>query len=129
MSSHITPELIHLGIEGPIERGYCKRLVKPDLSRKLQKPMLQPATNEECRRAEAMAIELRGKMYLPLFFMQQISKRFYCRLYSNPNYFSYRTYLMPNCKRFSKSGPRGKMLPLDMAIAVMRGDIAYPKNP
>lgn len=124
-----TPELLYLGIEGPIERA---RIIPTDrrfapIGRaprdKMRAHRLIVATPAQLATARRHAFTHQSQKYLTLRELWHIGAHFNSRLYTAPGFRGYRADLLP-----VPGYERVMMLPLGKALALMRGTPSYPKN-
>lgn len=127
----ITPELIHLGIEGPIERVKV-RISKPYRSTwtpaaaaALRLTRNVPLSTTEYGQLQCRLMTHQGTVYVLLRDISACARRMYYRIYEGRGYGYAKAYAahisMPN-------GRKAHAIEWGCALAVMRGDSAYPQK-
>lgn len=123
----MTPELKHLGIAGPIERIFKPREVPLEKYLAQHFKALRPATTCEILCVHTLAFMHKRKLWVNYSDLSSIGERFTSRVEQSRHYDWVLPYLRVSTHRVRK-GPIGKMLPLEVAMALMRGDTEYPSK-
>lgn len=130
-----TPEWLHLGIAGPIERRPHQQArdgrgawMDQDMRTRMREAHLIKATPAELAQATAMAVVYEGEPYLLVGELRKVMWRYYSRLYTTWSFRGFRDLLQACPHSSTKGSKKCKMLPLPAALALMVGDLAYLKK-